>query len=203
MNVQYMPFSPSVAKDVGLNEAIMVAAILHDAANGKKSASQWREMMPWWSESTIKRSLNRLKQKNLLSEDGILNVQASEPIAMPNAAIQSSPEKCDEYFANKGALPWMASRRRNDYDREFLQYLQTVYMPSTKYWSSDGRIPTIADAKNYISSRLISQDGLASLESRWESFCVWKQKQEKKQEQKYTVVEPSEPTAINIYRRRK
>lgn len=68
---------PSLAKILGLNEAIILQQT-HYWLTGEKShlrdghlwiyntLTTWQENFPWWSESTIKRALNSLRDRGLL-----------------------------------------------------------------------------------------------------------------------------------------
>ena len=68
---------PSLAVKIGLNEALVLQQ-LHYLLGAREtrdvlgvayvavSLPQWREMLPWWSEATIRRTLDRLQAAKLL-----------------------------------------------------------------------------------------------------------------------------------------
>ena len=67
---------PRLAQEIGLNEAIVLQqmhywlGISKHEKEGKKwiynSYPQWVEQFPFWSESTVKRTINKLEKQNLL-----------------------------------------------------------------------------------------------------------------------------------------
>lgn len=70
--------NPSLAKKIGLNEAIVLQQVLYWIKNPKagvfiggykwvyNSIPQWAEQFPFWSEATIKRTLSSLRDKKCL-----------------------------------------------------------------------------------------------------------------------------------------
>jgi len=69
---------PSLAKEIGLNEAIVLQQIqywINAPAGGKNidgvkwiwnSVSEWQAQFPFWSSDTIKRTLGKLKERGLI-----------------------------------------------------------------------------------------------------------------------------------------
>jgi hypothetical protein len=68
---------PSLATAIGLNESIILQQVQYWITGSKvherdghlwiyNSIPQWKENFPWWSESTIKRALNNLRESGLL-----------------------------------------------------------------------------------------------------------------------------------------
>jgi hypothetical protein len=67
---------PSLAEAIGLNEAIMLQQIHYWLKDSKKihdgkpwtynSATKWQEQFPFWSESTIRRTINSLRKLELI-----------------------------------------------------------------------------------------------------------------------------------------
>lgn len=76
---------PTLAEEIGLNEAIVLQQIHFWVVNFKQrgeeryhrdghwwvynSISEWRENFPWWSESTIRRALKSLRADGLVVRD--------------------------------------------------------------------------------------------------------------------------------------
>lgn len=68
---------PSLATAIGLNESIILQQVQYWITGSRvherdghlwiyNSIPQWKENFPWWSESTIKRALNNLRESGLL-----------------------------------------------------------------------------------------------------------------------------------------
>ena len=67
---------PSLASEIGLNESIIIQQLHYwIQASGKEKAGhlwvyntydKWREQFPFWSQSTIRRTINNLEKNNLI-----------------------------------------------------------------------------------------------------------------------------------------
>ena len=79
-DTQPLVIDPCLAKVIGLNEAIILQQIHYWIEINRKtkknikdghvwtynSLSKWQEQFPFWSESTVKRTITQLKKKGLI-----------------------------------------------------------------------------------------------------------------------------------------
>lgn len=82
--------------------------------------------------------------------------------------------KCEDRFKNH-LHPWQKTRRINDFEERFVEYLRAQHLPTTDFYKS--KVVTSGDAKNWINQRQWNEQGLSQVCAKWDDYLVWEKRQ--------------------------
>lgn len=141
---------PKLAEEIGLNEAIFLQQ-LHYWLNGKSSKyidgkkwiyntfEDWQEQFPFWSVSTVKRTVNSLSKRNLILKGNYnragfdktvwYSINYEEVKRVNRRLVQNEPTRVSDCTDGEG---------QND-------LTNTIDYSKTTSESSGGTIPTVED----------------------------------------------------------
>ena len=126
-------------------------------------------------QSENEKELSDLSCLNQTQPDLSLDAQSSDidPTSEQTNSLLTkkyihSAQKCDDRF-NQKVSPWRNSTNRNDFKKDFVDYLQRKVLPTTSHYKTKG-VVELGDVLSWITSREYDDKGLALLEARWGDY---------------------------------
>jgi len=138
---------PNLAKAIGLNEAIFLQQLhywlntsIHTFEGQRwiyNTASAWAEQFPFWSEKTIRRTVNKLKEQNLIETTPRFNKKNYDKTNWFTINYQSVA-KLDDQFGQKatGQLDHSVSKATGQLDHIHVDNLTRPIPETTRDYKS-------------------------------------------------------------------